>query len=194
MTAGCLTELIDWTTSFHAKEIREWIQLAFVILGGVLAYRTFNQNMRQRRVENALKFIALFHEGLHENDLDDWDHLFHSATELAGAKPDQYIDDEGNAQSIGDYFKEGAPTSAIARMAQSLDIVCHQVMTKSADAQTVYYELGQLLKTMHYWLGHTPSYPPHKTILDAFPSLKEFFSKFKPETSSWPHRVYSFIE
>lgn len=194
MTAGCFTELIDWTTSFSAKDIREWVQFLFLILGGVLAYQTFNQNMRQRRVENALKFIALFREGLHENDLDDWHDLFHSATELAGAKPDQFIDAEGKAQSIGDYFKEGAPTSAIARIAQSLDIVCHQVMTKSADAQTVYYELGQLLKTMHYWLGNTPSYPPHKTILDAFPSLKEFFRKFKPETSTWPHRVYSFID
>lgn len=194
MTAGCLTELIAWVTSFNAKEIREWIQFAFVILGGVLAYQTFNQNMRQRRVENALKFITLFREGLHENDLDDWDDLFHSATELAGAKPDQYIDVKGNAQSIGDYFKEGAPTSAIARMAQSLDIVCHQVMTKSADAQTVYYELGQLLRTMHYWLDQTPSYSPHQKILDAFPSIKEFFSKFRPEQSGWPHRVYSFIE
>ena len=194
MTAGCLRELIDWTTSFNAKEIREWIQFLFVILGGVLTYQTLNQNMRQRRVENALKFIALFREGLHENDLDDWDDLFHRATELAGAQPDQYIDREGKTQSIGDYFKEGAPTSAIARMAQSLDIVCHQVITNSADAQTVYYELGQLLGTMRHWLGNTPSYPPHQTLLDAFPSLKEFFSKFKPEKSSWKHRIYSFIE
>jgi hypothetical protein len=194
MTDSSLIVLSECTNTFSAKEIREWVQLVFVIFGGYLAYQTFAQNMRQRRVENALKFIALFREGLHENDLNDWDDLFHSATELAGAKPDQYIDHKGNAQSIGDYFTEGAPTTAIARMAQSLDIVCHQVMTKSADAQTVYYELGQLLRTMHYWLANTPSYPPHKTILDAFPSLKEFFSKFKPEKNDWPHRVYSFIE
>ena len=42
------------------KDLREWVQLAFIVLGGVLALFAFLQNLRQRRVENALKFIALF--------------------------------------------------------------------------------------------------------------------------------------
>ena len=40
---------MDW------KEIREWIQLAFVIVGGTIALFAFIQNLRQRKLENSLK-------------------------------------------------------------------------------------------------------------------------------------------
>lgn len=176
-------------------DVREWIQLIFVVVGGVLALVAYFQNLKQRRVENALKFIALFREGLREGDLAHWENLFRSATELAGARQGQYIDQEGNASSLADYFREGAPDAhAIARLARALDVVCHQIVSKTADARTVYYELGQLLDTMQDWLSGVKSSDPGKTLLDAHPSLKLFFKKFEPIRNQWPSRVYAYIE
>src|SRR5690349_3819864 len=125
------------------KEVRDWIQLTFVVVGGVVALIAFLQNLRQRRVENALKFITLFRDGLREGDLGHWHELFISSSELAGAKHGYYQVAPDKYSSISDYLSEGAPDGhAVARMAAALDVVCHQVTTNMADARTVYYELG----------------------------------------------------
>jgi len=178
------------------KEVREWIQLAFVAIGGVLALLAFFQNLRQRRVENALKFISLFRDGLRDGDIGHWHELFISSSELAGAKHGQYQTGSELYSSISDYFSEGAPDGhAVARMATALDVVCHQVISSMADARTVYYELGQLLDTMHDWLSGVQSAAGGKSLLDqSFPSIRAFFVKYKPRERAWPSRVYEFIE
>ena len=177
------------------KEVREWIQLIFVVVGGVIALIAYFQNLRQRRVENALKFIALFRDGLKDRDLEHWEQLFRSSSELAGAKHGQYLKEWEQKSSIGDYFSEGAPDShAIARMARALDVVCHQVVTKTADARTVYYELGQLLDTMQDWLSGVKGPEEGKSLLESHPSIKQFYIDFEPMKKQWPSRVYAYIE
>ncbi len=51
------------------KDIREWIQLIFIVVGGTIGLAAYFQNIRQRRLENALKVIALFKESLQEGDM-----------------------------------------------------------------------------------------------------------------------------
>jgi hypothetical protein len=177
------------------KDLREWIQLAFVITGGTIALIAFFQNLKQRRVENALKFISLFRDGLHDRDLEHWIDLFKSSSELAGVNPGFYLKEWGNIRPIHDYFSEGAIDGhAIARMAAALDVVCHQVVTRTADPRTVYYELGQLLRTMHFWLSCTQAATKNDSLLSSFPSISKFFAKYEPEKRQWPSRVYAFIE
>ena len=178
------------------KDLREWVQLGFVIVGGVVALVALFQNLRQRRVENALKFIALFRDALKDDDLKHWNDLFKSASELAGSKPGYYLRGAEKFSPITDYFSEGSSDKyAIARMASALDMVCHQVNSGAADAKTIYYELGQLLRSMHFWLSSSKSTKQDISLLDdAYPSIAEFFKRFTPEKTSWPSRVYYFIE
>ncbi|WP_313493488.1 hypothetical protein [Stenotrophomonas sp.] len=178
------------------KDLREWIQLIFVVVGGMTALAAFFQNLRQRRVENALKFIDLFRDALDDDDLEHWNKLFRSSSELAGAKPGYYLYEPETFRPITDYFSEGSPDGhAISRMAVALDVICHQVNSGAADARTVYYELGQLLSTMHFWLASSETCDPDNYLLDAsYPSIAKFFKRFAPERSSWPSRVYAFIE
>jgi hypothetical protein len=177
------------------KELREWIQLLFVIGGGFIALFAFRQNLKQRRVENALKFISLFREGLREGDIANWDELFHSSSELAGSRPGFYQSGSGEYRTIGDYFSEGAPDGqSVARMAAALDVVCNQVVSGVADARTIYYELGQLLTTMHSWLSNTEGAEKGKPLVTSFPSIALFFKKYRSGVKHWPSRVYSFIE
>lgn len=140
--------------------------------------------------------MALFRDGLHEDDIKHWNELFRSSSELAGAKPGFYLEEWENFRPISDYFAEGSLDGhAIAHMAAALDVVCHQVVSGTADAKTVYYELGQLLTSMHHWLQSTTSSVHGKSLLEAsFPSIESFFRRYKPERGPWPSRVYAFIE
>jgi hypothetical protein len=178
------------------KELREWVQLAFAVIGGVLAFAAFFQNLRQRRVENALKFIALFKESLREDDMGHWLELFHAASEPAGCPHGHFRTSGGSCISIREYFSEGSGDDyAISRMAESLDIVCYQVVTGSADARTVYHELGQLLWCMNLWLRAVPAPAGKGSFLEkSFPSIAKFFSKFGREAQAWPSRVIAYIE
>lgn len=177
----------------ESKEIREWIQLCFVIFGAWLALSTFRQNLRQRRVENALKFIALFREGLKEGDMEEWEALYISASEPAGAKAGEYIKEDGTKSSIGDYFA-GGTTTAIARITQGLEVICHQANTKSSDPRTIFYELGQLINYSHRWLSNIPNNSPNKVLLDYFPNIRKFISVNKPHPNNWTCRVIVYSE
>jgi len=181
---------MDW------KEFREWIQLTFVIVGGAIAMIAFFQNMRQRKLENSLKLVALFRESLRPDDISYWIELFRSSSELSGSPRGQYATGEGDFRSIGDYFSEGSgDENSISRMAQNLEIICHELTIGTADVRIVYYELGQLLTTMCKWLGGIKAGPPGCYLLDqSFPSIEGICKKYKKDFAKWPSRVYAYIE
>lgn len=181
---------MDW------KEIREWIQLTFVIVGGTIALIAFFQNLKQRKLENSLKLVALFRDSLRPNDITHWIDLFRSSCELANCPRGQYAAGNGECRSIGDYFSEGSgDENAISRMAQNLEIICHELSIGTADVRIVYYELGQLLTTMHGWLGSIEAGPPSHFLLDqSFPSIERICKKHEKEFTKWPSRVYAYIE
>ncbi len=181
---------MDW------KELREWIQLIFVIVGGTIALIAFFQNLRQRKLENSLKLVALFRDSLRPHDIAHWIDLFRSSSELAGCPNGQYATGKGEYRSIGDYFSEGSgDDNAISRMAQNLEIICHELSRGTADVRIVYYELGQLLTTMHKWLGGIEHGPVGHTLLDqAFPSIERICKTHRKDFAKWPSRVYAYVE
>lgn len=178
------------------NEVREWVQLTFAVIGGFFAFAAFFQNLRQRRVENALKFVALFKESLRDGDMGHWEELFHAASEAVGCPAGQFRANGGSCMSIGDYFSEGSRDNyAISRMAESLDVVCYQVVTGAADARTVYHELGQILWHMNLWLHVIPAPTGKGSLLEkSFPSIAKFFSMFGGKARAWPSRVFAYIE
>jgi hypothetical protein len=165
---------MDWA------EIRAWVQLASAAIGGALALLVFFQNLQQRRVENAIKFVAMFRTHISDNDIDFWRDLFRKASEPAGAKPGHYVDHDGMQHSISEYFSEGSPDNyAVSRLTESLDVACHQVVVGAADGRTVYYELGQLIRTLASWLDAAPSATKGRSVLDqSFPSIRKFERRY----------------
>lgn len=173
------------------KEIRDWIQLAFVIVGGLIALAAFFQNLRQRRLENALKVIGLFRDALRDGDLEHWQRLFHSSSKAAGAKPGTYVHEWDDHRPISDYFSEGAPDNgAVARMAENLEILCHELIRKTIDPHYVWFELGQLLRTMYDWLSCT-SNAGSQSLISQYPSIDRAFKKYGKNFAKWPSRVYA---
>jgi len=176
--------------------IRDWIQLLFIIIGGTIGLIAFIQNVRQRRLENALKMVNAFREALRKDDIANWEQLFHRASEPAGAKPGYYVSENGTQYSIGSYFSEGAPDhGSIARMAENLEIICHEICRKTVNPRLVWFELGQLMRTMHLWLTNIPSFRKGQSLLDiSYPSIKGVFKKYNKQFGSWPCRTFSYVE
>jgi hypothetical protein len=176
-------------------EVRAWLQLGLATLGGSIALLAFFQNMKQRRVENALKFVSLFRGELRQGDLDEWQKLLSLASEPNGCPPGHFANGD-ECIPITHYFSEGSlDNKAISRMAHGLDVICHQIMSGSADARTVFYELGQLLQMMYYWLEPLPAPIGKESFLQyACPSIHAFFKRYYRQSYKWPCRVYGYIE
>lgn len=178
------------------KEIREWVQLGFVVVGGTLGLIVFLQNMKQRRLENALKLVSTFRESQDPDWIKAWRNLFISSSELAGAKPGEYISEHHGPRPISDYFSEGSPDGyGISKVTENLEIVCHEVCNKTVDARYVWFELGQILSTIHDWVGNTDGYKPGESLLESnFPSMDKMFRKYQKQFRRWPTKRYEYIE
>lgn len=179
----------------ESSEIRSWIQLSFVVVGGIVGLAAFIQNMRQRALENALKMTKWFHDSIGEEDITSWKHLFHSASEPAGAQWGYYMTDVG-ARPLSDFFSEGSPDSgAIGRIADCLNVICHEMVDGSVDPKFIWFEFGQLLSTIHTWLGAINASSGNGTLLEtSYPPFDKAFKKYQKKFDNWPSRTYAYLE
>lgn len=179
----------------ESSEIRSWVQLLFVVVGGIVGVAAFVQNMRQRALENALKMTKWFHDSIDKEDVTSWAQLFHSASEPAGAPEGFYMNHDG-ARPLSDYFSEGSPDSgAVGRIADCLNVICYEMVDGNVDPKFIWFEFGQLLLTLHAWLSviNTPS--GNGTLLEvSYPSFERTFKKYKKEFDKWPSRTYAYLE
>lgn len=182
------------STSF--TEIREWLQFAFVVIGGFIALSVYFQNRRQRRLENALKMLSLFKESLRENDLEHWRELFVGTCEPASAPPGHFITRDGRAVPIDVMWSEGSEDDdAIQRMAESFEIICYEILSGTVEARIVWFEIGQLMSVMHKWLKDIDGSNKSESFLNRhYPSLKKVFEKYDRNFKVWPCRIHAQFE
>ena len=177
-------------------EIREWLQFVFVAIGGTIALSAYFQNQRQRRLENALKLLALFKESLRENDLEHWKDLFVGTCEPASAPPGHFINRDGRVVPLDVMWSEGSEDDdAIQRMAESFEIICYEILSGTVEVRIVWFEIGQLMSEMHKWLNDVDG--PNKEglfLARRYPSIKKVFEKYKGKFKEWPCRIHAQFE
>lgn len=178
------------------KEIREWIQLAFLIAGGTLAIIAFFQNLRQRRFENALKLVSLFRDALRPNDLNHWKDLFVHSCDLASVPKGFFAGSEGRHIPLGTMWSEGSEDDdAIQRISENIEIICYEICHRTVDPRFVYYELGQLMTETHRWLSEITETSDDKKFIGLhYPWTKRAFEKYGGKFQKWPRRTYAYIE
>ncbi|CAM4433073.1 hypothetical protein F901_00191 [Acinetobacter dispersus] len=175
-------------------EIRNWIQLFAVLIGGIIGFIAFFQNMKQRRIENAMKMTKWFHESISMEELESWETLFRASSELSGAKLGSYME-KGEARSLSEYFSEGSPDAgAVGRIADCLEVICHELSEKTVDPRFIWFELGQLLKTIHVWLNSIENSSGKNLLETSYPSFYKAFKKYNIKFDKWPSRTYAYIE
>lgn len=177
------------------SEIRGWIQFFFLVVGGVVGLTAFCQNMRQRKIENSLKMTKWFHDSIDKEDISNWERLFYMSSESAGAQWGFYIA-EGKQQPLSDYFSEGSPDAgALGRIADCLNVICHEMVEGTVDPRFIWFEFGQLLRTIHGWIGAIEAPSGNGTLLEeAFPSFNKAFQRYEKCFNKWPSRTYAYAE
>ncbi|HOJ04008.1 MAG TPA: hypothetical protein PK916_08395 [Bacteroidota bacterium] len=171
----------------EATELRAWLQFAFIAVGGVLGLAAYFQNMRQRRIENALKMISWFKDALREGDLAAWEATFRGSHAWTSK---EYLDLEF-------YYSEGASDGgALARISDNLEVLCAELLRKTVEPRFIWFELGQVLGTIKDWTSHVASHrSPSKTLLqDSFPNIDGVFRKYGRKFETWAVRTITYVE
>ena len=182
-----------------SEEIRGWLQFCVLLVGGTVGLLAFLQNNRQRKIENAFKLIAWVKENWSDDEIGSWKNLVRATYEGTGAIPGQYVSEDGGLRCLGDYFSEGAPDSgAFSRTVELLEVACYEMLKGTVEERLVWFEFGQVLRTIEMWLGAVSSGPiggEGSSLLDrAYPNISSYFKKRKPAERMWPSRILIYSE
>jgi len=202
----------------YVAETRLWLTLGLATAGAILAYRTYRAGARQRRLENSFKMIDLFGRVVSNRDLELWGLVFERSGEPAPAKRGHFVErfggegercepfrrsvlppegevlheDEVNTP-FSDLFSEGAPDDgAVERMAEVFDLIGYEALEGTLDLRIVYFELGQLMDTVHSWLETIPE-DEAGSFFRHFPSFHKLYTSRRID-ASWTRRTHAHIE
>lgn len=178
-------------------EVRNWITLVLAVIGGCIAIWTYLGNQKQRRLENSFRLIVLFKESLREEDIEAWKNIFHAASEPAGAKKGylvEVIDGKRVQRPLSDLFSEGPPDNgAVERMAEFFDLISSQALNETIEMRLVYFQLGQLMDTVHSWLTSIDNPFGKGTFLEeCYPHFDRLYKKMLINRK-WARRTYTHI-
>jgi hypothetical protein len=198
------------------SEIRGWLTVLLSILGFTLAYKTYLNNQKQRRLENSFKLVSLFKESLQKDDIEIWKDIFLSCSEPSGSKEGYFkvshygdhfikclhkIDDKRKPENLifeeipfSYLFMEGSPDDgAIQRMAELFDLISFQILNETVDEKLIYFELGQLMDNVKLWLSFIDNPFDNKTFLEEFfPSFYQLYER-RIIQDSWKKKTYANI-
>lgn len=176
----------------NATEIRAWVTLAIAAVGAVVALNSYRASQRQRRLENTFRLLSLFRESLRPGDVEQWEQVFHGASEPAAPRPGYFLlDQSGNAleQPFSDLFTEGPPDGgAVERIADALELVASEAIAGTIDLRVAYFQVGQFMTAVHAWLSAIPGTTPNRTFIqEHYPSLSELFRSRRIK-AKWRYR------
>ena len=178
-------------------EVRGWLTLIVLIIGGFISLRTYQRNQRQRELENSFRLITMFKESLYEGDIKEWKNIFHGTSEPAGAEEGFFVDiiDGKRIQCpLSDLFSEGSPDNgAIERMAELFDLISSEILNGNVEVRLIYFQLGQLMDTTHCWskLINNP-YEEGTFLQENYPSFDHLYKKGLLN-QRWAKRTYTHI-
>lgn len=173
------------------NEIREWIKFAVIIVGGIIALRTYVVSQRQRRIENSLKLLDIFFSNLERNDLSEWKRIFMNSSESSGVKTGFFFSKDNQEIPFNSLFSEGPDDNgAIDRIVQQIDLIAYEALRGTADIRFIYTRIGQLINTTYKWFGGNCE----SLISTYHPHFETLVSKNNKRFKKWPTKIYSYSE
>lgn len=183
---------------YVASEIRNWVTLLLAVFGGIVGFRQYLIGQRQRRLENSFRIIDWFERTIHDETIEQWRQIFHAASEPAGASPGHFVHIANGHRSelpFSSLFTEGTPDNgAIERLAEVFDLIGHYAKDQTIDLRIVYFQLGQIMDTIHYWLNMI-EYPwGDKTwIEELYPHYDYLYKELQISKQGWATKTYDHI-
>lgn len=172
---------------------REWLPFVFIIGGGALVLIAQFMKPVSQRSKKTMQLLANFKASLHEHDIEHWKEIFHGTREGALAPAGHFMNRIGKPVPLVSMWVTGSDEhSAIQRMAESMEIVCADILAHTVEVEIIWSEIGQLMEAMHDWLQDIPGVQEDATFLDEqYPFLKQVFDKYANRFKKWPCRSYS---
>jgi hypothetical protein len=191
---------MDWT------ELRSWLQLVVVVVAAAIGFRTYAANQRQRRLENSMRLADWFHRSLRDGDLEEWKFLLYASCDAPG-KPHNFFQGgtfkgrDGEPYRFADLFHraDSPDKGTLNRMADLLNFICCQCLAGAADSRFIYFELGQLLQTVHLWASTVNmtdlGWPKSASFVAVcYPHLHKFVSGREKVHRFWPGKTHAYID
>ncbi|WP_009634041.1 hypothetical protein [Synechocystis sp. PCC 7509] len=179
----------------NVAELRNWITLFFAVSGGCIVIWTYLGNRKQRRLENSFRLVVMFRESLHEKDIEAWKTIFHATSEPAGAKRGylvEFVDGKRLQRPLSDLFSEGSPDNgAVERMAEFFELISREALNDTFELRLVYFQLGQLMDTIHLWLTTIDNHYGKVTFLEEhYPHFDRLYKKMLIDRK-WSKKTYT---
>jgi hypothetical protein len=172
------------------EEIRNWISFLFLIVGGIIALRTFITTQNQRRLENSFRLTELINNTLTNEDYLGWHMINIASNESSGARIGHFVE-KGNQIPFSKLFSGGEflAQNSIHKFCELFDLVGYEYLKKTIDIRLIYFEHGQYLKSVQYWIS---SVDRNSNYFKAhYPYYFKMYERCKSKLSKLPHKTIS---
>ncbi|WP_281223598.1 hypothetical protein [Photobacterium sanguinicancri] len=165
------------------------IRTLIIGIGSIVALKTYIAGQRQRKLENSLKMLDLFHSNLRDEDIERWVSIFQSSSEPAGAKPKHFINAQGQQTPLSYLFSEGPEDlGATDRITDQLNLLCHHMLKGTLDISVIYSNIGQLMSTIYFW------YKDGDFLKNHYPDFEKFMRKKQRSLKKIPTKTICYCE
>ena len=156
-----MIELLISEKSFKIIELFKFLLVVFGSVVGLTTISGYLKQNQQRKIDNSYRIVEDFFKKITEKHLSIWKNIYINSTESCGARDGSFvlIDENGNKQliSISNLFlREGSGSiydhGSVREIAEFLNFVSYHVLKGKVDFNIIYYELGQFLETVHWWI------------------------------------------
>ena len=171
-------------------EVIDWVRLGIISVGATIALFTYKSSQKQKKLENSLKLLELFHKNLNENDIENWKSIFRASSESTGAEKGHYVTSNIEQQIPLDHlFCEGADDDgATARIAEQIELVCYEALQSNVELRIIYSNIGQLMDVIYRW------YNSELFFKSSFPYFNKIMHKKGKYLSTLPKKTYAYCE
>ncbi len=175
----------------NPEEIREWTKFVVIIIGSIIALRTYLLSQKQRRLENSLKLIEIFKDNLQENDINEWKKVFINSSEPSGAKNNHFYSKDSQQLPFSSLFSEGPDDNgATERIIEQIDLISYEIIQGTIDVRIIYSRIGQLMNSTYLWFGKNEA----SLISTHYPYFNKVMKKHSSNFKKWPTKTYTHCE
>ncbi len=194
----------------NIAEIRALIRDLSVISGGIIGLRSYLSQQRQRQIDNSKKLIEQFQNAIDKDDLNQWEQVLLNSYESIGTEPGHFIVFDNNEKPIqiphanlfisegkGFYFSGGKMNrgddvsdinfGSIRHITEQLNIISYEVLYGHTELIILYYELGQIITSIYYWIDSIEDEDLKK---NTYPYFFQMYRKNKRRLEKLPYKIY----
>ena len=172
---------------------REWLPFAIIALGVLLAMISPFMPHKREHHQKAMKKVSGFRSALQSHDIEHWKELYKGTGDKIDPPKGYFIDGEGKPTRLDSMWTAGGEDhTSIQRIAESLEKLCGDFPADSYEVKVVWYEIGQLLSSMHEWLQQIEGVQENSSFLEEqYPNIYKIYAKYQPKFKRWPYRIYA---